>query len=147
MLLALGYLGETGLAFVVFEVELFHFFDAVNVRPQFPELSTEQGQSPIKLMHFLRPIFGLLNRLIDFHFLLLGDLPLKIGQQLRILRLQILHNLIVYFPLLHLPQTLLMPEHNLQKRGLIHRFPLVDLTHPQQQRRDEIIDHFIVKLL
>ena len=40
-----------------------------------------------------------------------------------------------------------MAEDNLQKRVLIDWFSLVDLGDPQQQRGDEIVQHFVVKLL
>lgn len=91
MLFALGDLGEAGLTIVVFEVELFHLFDAVNVGPQLSELSAEKRQSPIEFVHFLCPSLGLLNRLIHLNFLFLRDLPLEVREQLGILRLEILH--------------------------------------------------------
>ena len=98
-------------------------------------------------MHLFCLSFSLFDRLIDLNFLLLRDLPLEIGQQLRILRLEILHNQTAYFPFLHFFETLLMAKDNLQKRVLIHRFSFVDLGDSKQQRGDEIVEHLVVKLL
>lgn len=86
-MLPLSDLSETGLTFVVFEVKLFHLFNAVHISPELSELSPEKGQSSIELMHLLGPNLRLLHRFIPLYLLLLRDIPLKIGKQLRVLGL------------------------------------------------------------
>jgi hypothetical protein len=114
---------------------------------QFPELSSKQRQSTVHFVGFLRPalvLLGLQQFLLRFLTL---DLMFEDGEQLGVLRVEILRLTSAYFSLFEFAESALVIEDNFQKEAVLDRFAVVEFGEPQQESRDEVVEYFVVVLL